>query len=104
MQFLGIGIFQRVLKLCPADAVFDREVLHRLQCSVIPSTSAARASNRRMMSSADRRSSSGFKLIYILPLLRVVFVPSTPMNDDKLSTAGSSSIARARPAADLPSL
>ena len=34
------------------------------------------------------RSSSGFKLIWIRPLFTVVFVPSTPMKDDKLSTAG----------------
>ena len=38
------------------------------------------------------RSSSGFRLIWIRPLLTVVFVPSTPMNDDRLSTAGSSRI------------
>ena len=35
------------------------------------------------------RSSSGFRLIRMRPLLSVVLVPSTPMNDDKLSTAGS---------------
>ena len=37
----------------------------------------------------SRRSSSGFRLIWMRPLLIVVFVPSTPMNDDRLSTAGS---------------
>ena len=39
------------------------------------------------------RSSSGFKLIWMRPLLSVVFVPSMPMNDDRLSTAGSFRIA-----------
>ena len=29
-QFLRVGIFQRVLKLRAADAVFDGEILHRL--------------------------------------------------------------------------
>jgi hypothetical protein len=32
---------------------------------------------------------SGFKLIDILPLFVVVFVPSAPINDERLSTAGS---------------
>ena len=35
------------------------------------------------------RSSMGFRLISILPLLRVVLVPSTPIKVDRLSTAGS---------------
>ncbi len=49
-----------------------------------------------MMSLAEiLRSSSGFRLIWMRPLLSVVFVPSTPMNDDRLSTAGSFRITRA---------
>ena len=32
---------------------------------------------------------SGFRLIWMRPLFSVVLVPSTPMNDDRLSTAGS---------------
>ena len=35
------------------------------------------------------RSSSGFKLIWMRPLLIVVLVPSTPMKDDRLAIAGS---------------
>ena len=35
------------------------------------------------------RTSSGFRLIRMRPLLSVVLVPSTPMNEDRLSTAGS---------------
>ena len=44
-----------------------------------------------------RRSPSGFRLIWIRPLLSVVLVPSTPMNDERLATAGSRRITRARP-------
>ena len=32
---------------------------------------------------------SGLRLIWMRPLLSVVLVPSIPMNDDRLSTAGS---------------
>ncbi len=47
-------------------------------------------SSLRITSAALRsRWSSGFRLIDIRPLLVVVFVPSAPMNDDRLSTAGS---------------
>ena len=42
------------------------------------------------------RSSFGFSLISMRPLLRVVLVPSTPMKEDRLSTAGSSSTIPAR--------
>ena len=35
------------------------------------------------------RSPTGFKLIDILPLFKVVLVPSAPINDETLSTAGS---------------
>ena len=41
------------------------------------------------------RAASGFKLIWIRPLFRVVFVPSTPMNEERLSTAGSARITAA---------
>ena len=34
---------------------------------------------------------NGFRLISIRPLFSVALVPSTPMNDDRLSTAGSCS-------------
>ncbi len=35
------------------------------------------------------RSSSGRRLIWMRPLLGVMLVPSTPMNDDRLWTSGS---------------
>ena len=35
------------------------------------------------------RSSSGFRLMEIRPLFSVVLMPSAPMNDERLSTAGS---------------
>ena len=34
------------------------------------------------------RSSRGFRLISMRPLFSVMFVPSTPMNDVRLSTSG----------------
>ena len=38
----------------------------------------------------------GLRLIWMRPLLRVVLVPSIPMNDDTLSTAGSRNSTRTR--------
>ena len=38
----------------------------------------------------------GLQVMRILPLLRVVFVPSIPMKEDRLSTAGSWRTAAAR--------
>ncbi len=35
------------------------------------------------------RSDRGFRLIWMRPLLIVVFVPSIPMNEERLSTPGS---------------
>ena len=58
--------------------------------SVIPSTRASSGCRRVMTSVAlTRRSSSGFRLIWMRPLFAVVLTPSTPMNDDRLCTAGS---------------
>ena len=42
-----------------------------------------------------RRTSMGFRLIWMRPLFIVVFVPSTPIKDDRLCTAGSCRITRA---------
>ena len=42
------------------------------------------------------RSARGLRLIWIRPLFSVAFVPSMPMNDDRLATAGSARITRAR--------
>ena len=50
-------------------------------------------SSLRITSAALRsRWFSGFRLIDSRPLLVVVFVPSAPMNDERLSTAGSARI------------
>ena len=49
-----------------------------------------------MTSVADAfRSSRGLRLIWIRPLLIVVLVPSMPMNEERLATAGSLRISRA---------
>ena len=56
----------------------------------MPSTAWSSGCKRRMIAEAsDRRSSRGFKLIWIRPVLGVMLVPSTPMNDDRLDTSGS---------------
>ena len=57
---------------------------------VMPGTSASSGCKRRMTSLAlDPVRSSGFRLMRMRPLFRVVLVRSMPMNDDRLSTAGS---------------
>ena len=57
----------------------------------MPSTSASSGCEAAdHVAGADAsRSSSGLRLIWMRPLLIVVLVPSTPMNEDRLSTAGS---------------
>ena len=59
--------------------------------SVMPSTLVDSVGCSRRITSLALilRSSSGLRLIWMRPLLIVVFVPSMPMNDDRLSTAGS---------------
>src|SRR5277367_2991773 len=56
----------------------------------MPCTSLSLVCRRRITSEAlILRSPSGFRLIDILPLLVVMFVPSAPINEERLSTAGS---------------
>ena len=58
--------------------------------SVMPGTFASSGCRRRMTSLAlIFRVAIGFKLIRMRPLFKVVLVPSIPMKEDKLSTAGS---------------
>ena len=60
--------------------------------SAMPSTCASFPCRRRITSVADAaRVARGFRLISIRPLLSVALAPSTPMNDVRLATAGSSS-------------
>jgi len=57
----------------------------------------SRACRRRITSVAlASRSSFGLRRISMRPLLSVVLVPSTPMKEDRFSTAGSSSTIPAR--------
>ena len=57
---------------------------------VMPATSASCGCRRRITSLAlILRSSSGLRLIRMRPLFRVVLVPSMPMKEERLSTAGS---------------
>ena len=58
--------------------------------SVMPSTCARAGCSRRRTSLAlIFRSASGLRLMRIRPLFNVVLMPSTPMKDVRLSTAGS---------------
>ncbi len=64
--------------------------------SVMPSTFASSGCRRRITSLAEiPRLASGFSVTWMRPLLSVVFVPSMPMNDETLSTAGSRRITSA---------
>ncbi len=64
--------------------------------SVMPGTPAVSAFRRRITSSAVAvRSLRGFRLIRNRPLFSVTLLPSTPMKDDRLVTAGSSRMAAA---------
>jgi len=58
--------------------------------SWMPETRASSGWSRRMTSLAlSLRSSMGFRLIWMRPLFWVVLVPSIPMKEDRLATAGS---------------
>jgi hypothetical protein len=78
------------LEFSPADAVFHRQVLERLQEEL----NAFHAFELGLHAANDSvaeilRTSSGFRLIWMRPEFSVVLVPSTPMNEEMLSTAGS---------------
>ena len=104
VQLRRVRIFERVLVLRAAHAVFDREVLHRLH-------EQRDALDLRQLGLQAPNDLAGAHLplveglevdLRIRPLLSVVLMPSTPMNDDRLSTAGSLRITRARPVAAWP--
>ena len=94
----------RVLILRPAYAVFHREVLHRLHVQ-----SDAIDLGQFWLQSADNlraprlRSSRGFRLIWMRPLLGVELVPSIPIKEERLATSGSFRITlRQLPAGSAP--
>ena len=64
IQLVRVGIFQRVLELRAADAIFHREVLHRLHeqgdAGDLRPASAANGESRRV--ALILRSSSGFEI------------------------------------------
>ena len=77
------------------DALVDSGLATAEELPSLLANQAARAfsANRAMIVSADsERSPRGARLISMRPLLRVELVPSTPMNEEMLRTAGSSSI------------
>src|SRR6266851_5187260 len=62
-----------------------------------PSTLASSGWSRRMTSEAlILRWASGLRLIWMRPLFSVVLVPSTPINEERLSTASSFRMTTAR--------
>ena len=89
-QLGRVGIFERVLELRPADAIFHSQVLQRLQKELdAVDVLLPWPAGGWITSVADiLRSSSGFRLIWMRPELSVVLVPSTPMKEETLSTAG----------------
>ena len=90
VQLSHVGVFQAVLKLGPADAVLHRQILDGLHVKRDALLAASCGCSLRMMSLAlIPRSSIGFRLTRMRPLLTVVLVPSMPMKEDRLSTAGS---------------
>ncbi len=92
-----IRIFERELVERPRRSVLDGDVLHGLQRQVDTAhvTCDRLAQPVHDVLRTGARSASGLGLIENRPLFIVVFVPSTPMNDDKLATAGSRRITRA---------
>ena len=90
------AILERELVLRAADAVLDGQVLHRLHVErdARRRRASSRCSRRMISARVASRSPCGLRLISMRPLLSVELAPSTPMNDDRLSTAGSSRIDR----------
>ena len=80
------AIFESVLILRAADAILDRQVLHRLHVE----RDAVDLGQRRLQAT-HHSVASNLSLVERLqidqnaPLLSVVLVPSTPINDERLS-------------------
>ena len=83
-------MLERVLILRAAHTVVHGDVLHRLHekrdslCRLDARLQSADHPRQALRS----RSPSGFRLMEIRPLFSVVLVPSAPMNEERLSTAG----------------
>ena len=99
----GIGVFERVLVLGAAHAVIDRDVLHRLHEQL-----DALRPVRAWLEPADEIRGADVALFERLEIDRhpaavvVVLVPSAPMNEDRLATAGSARITWPAPVALRP--
>ena len=86
-----VGVFKRVLVLRAADAIVDGEVLQRLQVErdAVDLVQLGLQALDDLRGASRVRCVSGLRLIWMRPLLRVVLVPSMPMKEERLSTAGS---------------
>src|SRR5262249_39405098 len=87
--------FKRELVLRPAHAILGGQVLHRLHVERDPFDPGEALPQPTHHFFRARTLRMRLRLIRMRPLFNVVLEPSTPMNEDRLSTAGSSSIARA---------
>ena len=90
IQFIDVGVLQRVLKLRAAHAIFHGKILHRLH----EKCNAGDLCQLRLQA-ANHVAGIDFSLLKRLevdenaPAIQRCMVPSMPMNDDKFSTAGS---------------
>ncbi len=91
IQLGCIRILERVLILRAADAIFHCQILHRLHVK----RDSGNLGQRRLqapdnVARVDLAVLEGLQVNLNAPaVLSVVLVPSTPMNEDRLSTAGS---------------
>ena len=84
---VGVRALQGELVLRAADRVVERQILHRLHVQRdardVRRFAAAGAGSHR--STFVLRSARGFRLIRKRPLFSVTLLPSTPMNDERLT-------------------
>jgi hypothetical protein len=100
-ELVGIGVLQRELVLGAADRGVDGQILHRLHVE----RDARDDAGRLALQAADHSlAMSSAALVVRLEIdqeaaaVERVLVPSTPMNEDRLSTSGSFRIAPPAPA------
>ncbi len=93
----GVRILQHELVLRGADRGVDRQILHRLH----EQGDAGHVARLVLQAADDRAGASGCgrraacRLMRKRPAFSVVLLPSTPMNEDRLTTSGSFRIAAA---------
>jgi len=102
-ELLGVNVFEAVLKLRSAHAVFHGQILtgwRREKRRPLGKFGLQAADDVRSAAIALRQR---HEIDLERPLLSVVFVPSIPMKEERLCTAGSFRITAAVPVAAAPS-